>query len=158
VASNSHAKCDSRIYMSAALRAARRLLGRLLARVVGIDLIEVAPALGRRALVRHGLRRGDELQHPFGHDDIHPTDCVILLRKKRAARAKAALLGAIEHRRKNKSIDMTYFSEDRSMIAHVSTMQSSPPKNDYKTGLIIPSAESCRGTVLSIDQAGACWL
>ena len=76
----------------AALRAARRLLGRLLARVVGVDLVEVAPPLGRRPLVRHGLRRSDELQHPFGHDDIHPTGCVILLRKKRADRANAALL------------------------------------------------------------------
>jgi hypothetical protein len=57
----------------AALRAARRLLGRLLARVVRVDLVEVASTLSRRALVRHGLRRGDELQHPFGHDDIHPT-------------------------------------------------------------------------------------
>src|SRR4029450_13395312 len=71
-----------------------------------------------------------ELQHPFGHDDIHPTGCVILLRKKCADRAKAALLGVIEHRRKDKSIDMTYFSDDR-LCGHLYFDYAVSPATDW---------------------------
>src|ERR1700730_10101928 len=81
----------------AALRAACRLLGGLLAGVIGIDLVEVATTLGRRPLVRHGLGRAHELQHLLGHGISFQPKCEILLRKKRADRAKAAFRGMVEH-------------------------------------------------------------
>jgi hypothetical protein len=43
----------------AALRAARGLLRRLVAGVLGVDLLEVAATLGGRPLLGQGLRRSD---------------------------------------------------------------------------------------------------
>jgi hypothetical protein len=51
----------------AALRAARSLFRSLVAGIEGVDLLEIAPTLGGRPLLRHSLRRLDELQHPLAH-------------------------------------------------------------------------------------------
>ena len=81
----------------AALRTARRLLGRLVLGESFIDLVEVAAPFGCRPLVGHGLRRSDELQHPLGHPRPPRTNCEILLRKKRADRAFAAFFECLNH-------------------------------------------------------------
>jgi len=81
------------------------LLGRHLASVARVDLLEVVTALRGRPLFGLGLRNADKLQHPLGH--AAPKGSVILLLKKRAGGANAAPAEAFHHLPPLKSIKLT---------------------------------------------------